>query len=100
MGERRSKLRAQPPDHKFKTPEQLATETIVLFKDGNRLPRSEPYSTLARWADVGIRAKFTGQLVKLENFWYGNRRATTLQAYARFIGRLNVGNGVFTGKKS
>lgn len=46
-------------------------------------------TTLFRWARVGAVSRVTGDRVRLETIYQGNARCTSLEAYWRFMFRMN-----------
>lgn len=72
--------------------EQLLDEDAVGFSEGEKLLSkygSPSYSKLRYYADMGCKSKESGERVYLEWFKRGAEPCTTVQAYKRFLAKVN-----------
>jgi hypothetical protein len=69
----------------------LNKEVPVLLREfGKLLPERVPYYTLRRWWRAGCTNRETGANVKLETVRLPTGRATTMEAYNRFVANLSA----------
>jgi len=64
-------------------------EEVLTLAKAKRLPSSPHRSTLKRWIDHGRKSPKTGQIVKLEAWLIGGRWYTSVEAFDRFVAKLN-----------
>jgi hypothetical protein len=76
---------------------RIIDETIVEFPDGPKLTGSPSRQTLTRWSTEGVESKSTGEVITLEWAQIGYRRVTSLEAYERFLARLNGEQNALSG---
>jgi len=74
----------------------ILKETLVAFKQGARLlgptaTRGPAYGTLVRWAKDGLAAKDSpdSKLVTLEYYYIGGRLFTSVEAFERWLEKIN-----------
>lgn len=67
----------------------VLSETIVLFADARKLKGKPHWWDLRNWARYGLVSKFTGEKITLEWAVYGGKRCTSVEAFDRFLKKLN-----------
>lgn len=68
---------------------RVARETVVLLAHRRKLPNKPSRTTLYCWRKTGLVSKISGKRITLEWCRYGGLPATSLEAYDRFMQRLN-----------
>jgi hypothetical protein len=69
----------------------LNKEVPVLLREfGKLLPERVPYYTLRRWWRLGCTNRETGETFKLETVRLPTGRATSMEAYNRFVANLST----------
>jgi len=72
--------------------QDVAQETLIGFKQGKKLADTAPSSsTITRWAKSGVNARDKGSRITLEYCYIGGRLYTSVEAYGRWIAKLNGG---------
>lgn len=67
-------------------------ENLVCFDEGRKLAGTPSTQTLYRWATVGLKPRFEaeeGHRIFLEYCTIGRRSYTSMEAYDRFLRKLN-----------
>lgn len=67
---------------------RVCRETTIYLSDKNKLPHKVTLRTLRNWITRGLISD-TGERVTLEYAKIGGALATSLEAYERFLKRLN-----------
>ena len=68
---------------------RVLDETVFGFREGKRwLPRNPSYRTLFNWWRLGLKSA-SGRRVHLETAKVGGERCTSVEAYGRFMERIN-----------
>lgn len=77
--------------------DKIIDETLVAFKQGGLLQKSgrergPAYRTILRWAKEGLKGKRNpdGTLITLEYCYIGGRLFTSVEAFQRWLTKLNT----------
>lgn len=68
----------------------LREQVMPLSELRRHLPGKPHYQTLLEWCKLGRKNQVTGQRVRLERVQLPSGHASSLEAYLRFIERLNA----------
>lgn len=68
----------------------LVEQVMPLSELRRHLPTKPHYQTLLEWCKLGRKNQVTGQRVRLEHVQLPSGQASSLEAYLRFIQRLNA----------
>ena len=66
---------------------RILNETVCFLSEGHRLPTKPPRTTLRRWALEGCRTP--DGVVTLEYCYRGRSPITSVEAFDRFLARVN-----------
>lgn len=67
----------------------VMTERLLTMRGGHALPIPVSHPTLTKYCTKGVRSRVNGRVILLERVQVNNAWHTSVEAYHRFLKRLN-----------